>query len=195
MASLCVPKHLLCSATLLFFVLIQTQVLCYQYKVGDLSAWGLPTSSNKNVYAKWSQKYNIKIGDSLLFLYPPSEDSVVQVTEEAYNSCNIADPIVYMNNGNSVFNITSLDNYYFTSGQKGHCEKSQKLKISMLSGNASSSAPPYGPAASPSYQNVFGSIPASSSSSPSINIPVFLSVAMAFLIYVQESWPPSERTH
>ncbi|KAF1002162.1 early nodulin-like protein 8 [Apium graveolens] len=186
MGSLGFHKQPLCFTTLLFFMLIQTQVLCYQYKVGDLRAWGLPSSLNKNVYAKWSKKYSLKIGDSLLFLYPPSEDSVVQVTEEAYNSCNIADPIVYMNNGNSVFNITSLDNYYFTSGQKGHCEKYQKLKISMLSGNGSSSAPapPYDPAASPSYQNVFGSIPAPPSSSPSINIPVFLSVAMGFLVYV-----------
>ncbi|KAL1828168.1 hypothetical protein DCAR_0207362 [Daucus carota subsp. sativus] len=181
MGSLGIQKQLLCFATLLFLVLMQTQVLCYQYKVGDLSAWGIPTSSNKNVYSKWSKKYSLKIGDSLLFLYPPSEDSVVQVTEEAYNSCNITDPILYMNNGNSLFNITSVDNYYFTSGQKGHCEKYQKLKISMLSGSGPSSAPPYGPAASPSYENVFGSIPAPPSSSSSINIPVFLSVAIGFL--------------
>ena len=65
MGSLGIQKHLLCCATLLFLVLMQTQVLCYQYKVGDLSAWGIPTSSNKNVYSKWSKKYSLKIGDSL----------------------------------------------------------------------------------------------------------------------------------
>ncbi|KAI8012127.1 Early nodulin-like protein 1 [Camellia lanceoleosa] len=71
------------------------------------------------------------LGDSLLFLYPPSQDSVIQVTEQSYNSCNITDPIFYMNNGNSLFNITQPGEFYFTSGAQGHCENAQKLHISL----------------------------------------------------------------
>jgi hypothetical protein len=48
-----------------FLVLLQTNVLCYQYKVGDLDAWGIPTSANPQVYTKWSKYHTIKIGDSL----------------------------------------------------------------------------------------------------------------------------------
>lgn len=46
-------------------ILLQTKVLCFQHKVGDLDAWGIPTSANPQVYAKWSKYNTIKIGDSL----------------------------------------------------------------------------------------------------------------------------------
>lgn len=49
-----------------FFLLIQIQlVLCYQYKVGDLNAWNIPSSANKDVYLKWSKNHIFKLGDSI----------------------------------------------------------------------------------------------------------------------------------
>lgn len=119
-----------------------------------------------------------------VFLYPPSQDSVIQVTGQSFNACNLTDPILYMNNGNSLFNITSLGEFYFTSAVPGHCEKKQKLQISVLSGNGSSAfSPSYGPSALPdsSYPTVFGSIPAANSSSPSQRAPVFLAAVMGFV--------------
>ncbi|XP_038982533.1 stellacyanin-like [Phoenix dactylifera] len=134
---------------------------CYQYKVGDLNSWGVPLPSNTHVYALWSQKYHFRLGDSLLFLYPPSQDSVIQVTERAYNSCSLVDPIKKMNDGNSVFNLTAPGIYYFISGVPGHCQKLQKLAIAVPSANGTffppaEDAPPPGkssalPATSPSY--------------------------------------------
>ncbi|XP_027346410.1 early nodulin-like protein 1 [Abrus precatorius] len=148
---------------------IQTKVLCYQFKVGDLHAWGIPTSLNSQVYDKWSKYHNLTIGDSLLFLYPPSQDSVIQVTEESYKSCNLKDPILYMNNGNSLFNITSEGNFYFTSGEPGHCQKNQKLRITVgVGGNVNALSPTSLPANAPSYPTVFGTIPMSPSSTPQI---------------------------
>ncbi|KAL0326712.1 UNVERIFIED_CONTAM: hypothetical protein Sangu_1749200 [Sesamum angustifolium] len=176
--------------TLLLLLAIQGEVLCNVYQVGDLHAWGIPTSSNPQIYTKWSKSHNLNIGDSLFFLYPPSEDSVIQVTSESYNSCNLKDPILYMNNGNSLFNITKPGDLYFTSGVDGRCQKSQKLHVSVY-GNGSyvADSPAYGPAASaPSYPTVFGSIPmqaasASASASPLLRIPVFVSaVAGIFCI-------------
>ncbi|KAL3645520.1 hypothetical protein CASFOL_010700 [Castilleja foliolosa] len=173
--------------TLLFLVSIQGKALCSIYKVGDLDSWTIPTS-NPQIYTKWSKIHNLKIGDSLFFLHPPSQDSVIQVTGEGYKSCNIKDPILYMNNGNSLFNISRTGDYYFTSGAEGHCAKLQKLHIS-VNGNGSSTAadaPAYGPSASaPSYSNVFGSIPIQASASSLLKIPVFLSVAAAgILLYL-----------
>ncbi|KAL6579207.1 hypothetical protein OROMI_009423 [Orobanche minor] len=163
--------------TLLFLVSIQGKVLCNIYKVGDLASWGIPISSDSRIYVNWSKNHNLHNGDSLFFLYPPSQDSVIQVTRESYNSCNLKDPILYMNNGNSLFNITRPGDYYFTSGVEGHCKKSQKLHI-FVYGNGSSTAdsPAYGPSAyAPSNPTVFGLIPvqASSSTSPLLEIPVF----------------------
>ncbi|KAL5731115.1 hypothetical protein ACHQM5_003874 [Ranunculus cassubicifolius] len=158
--------QLFCGIQLL--VLLQIKVISYQHKVGGLDAWGIPTSANKYVYTNWPKKQNFKLGDSLLFLYPPSQDSIVQVTEEAFKICNLKDPILYMNDGNSLFNITSPGRYYFTSGEPGHCEKSQKLEISVLNADGSALPPssdtPSGlPDSAPSYQNAFGAMPSTSS--------------------------------
>ncbi|KEH42900.1 putative cupredoxin [Medicago truncatula] len=161
----------LVSSLLLTLLQIQTKVFCYQFKVGDLNAWGIPTSANPQVYAKWSKFHNFTLGDSLLFLYPPSQDSLIQVTQESYKSCNTKDPILYMNNGNSLFNITSHGDFYFTSGENGHCQKNQKIHISVGgTGNvdAEANSPSSSlPASAPSSQTVFGSIPVAPSSSNS----------------------------
>ncbi|KAM0935125.1 putative Phytocyanin domain, cupredoxin [Dioscorea sansibarensis] len=121
---------------LFLLLLIQTQTsLSYQYKVGDLDSWGVPPPSNKHVYSYWSQRHHFQIGDSLLFLYPPSQDSVIQVTMQAFNSCSISDPILKMSDGNSIFNITKPGTYYFTSGVPAHCQKNQKLEVAVPMAN------------------------------------------------------------
>jgi len=56
--------HRMLVSLLLTLVQIQAKVFCYQYKVGDLDAWGIPTSANPQVYTKWSKYHNLTIGDS-----------------------------------------------------------------------------------------------------------------------------------
>ncbi|PON92823.1 Cupredoxin [Trema orientale] len=179
------PRYHFLLASLLL-TLLQTEVICFQYKVGELDAWGIPTSENPQVYAKWSKYHTFKIGDSLLFLYPPSQDSVIQVSKQSYNSCNLKDPILYMGNGNSLFNITSEGEFFFTSGKPGHCEKGQKLYILVGNGTATAFSPSYGPSAlpdtAPSYPTVFGTIPAPPSSSPSLSFSAFMAAGIGFLV-------------
>ncbi|CAI9772118.1 unnamed protein product [Fraxinus pennsylvanica] len=179
MATFRIPRYYFFYA-LQFLALIQSGVHGKIYQVGDLDAWGIPTESNPNVYSKWSKNLEFKIGDSLFFLYPPSQDSVIQVTEESYNSCNLKDPILSMDNGNSLFNITAPGEFYLTSGVDGHCQKSQKLYIS-VSGNGSSAAVSPASAPSPSYPTVFGSIPVQASVAPLLKIPILMSVLTGFL--------------
>lgn len=74
-----------------------------------------------------------------------------------------------MNNGNSLFNITSDGDYYFTSGEAGRCQKNQKLHIIVgIGGNENSdgalSPSSSLPANAPSYNAVFGNIPIAPSS-------------------------------
>ncbi|KAF5189337.1 Early nodulin-like protein [Thalictrum thalictroides] len=172
-----------------FLMLLQTNVIGFEYKVGNLDAWGIPTSTNKQVYTTWSNKQTFQLGDSLLFLYPPSEDSIIQVTEEAFKTCNLKNPILYMDNGNSLFNITSPGKYYFTSGVPGHCEKSQKLEISVLIGNGSTAFSPSNaplgelPDTAPSYGNAFGSIPSTSWSSTLQVFPTTIVVVIGLVIF------------
>ncbi|KAI9127832.1 hypothetical protein K1719_000825 [Acacia pycnantha] len=48
------------------------------------------------------------------------KDLVIHVTAESYRSWNLEDPILYTNDGNSLFNITSNGVFYFTSAEAGH---------------------------------------------------------------------------
>lgn len=177
-------SQLWCTVQLL--LLIQTPAFCFQYRVGDLDGWNVPSAENPSVYVKWSKDHGFKIGDSLFFLYPPSQDSVIQVTKESYNGCNVKDPILEMKDGNSLFNITKPGDFYFTSGVDGHCQKSQKLHISIAGNGSYADSPASGPsAASPSYPTVFGSIPMPEAASPSSALtllPVLMSAAIGFLV-------------
>lgn len=125
-----------------------------------------------------------------VFLYPPSQDSVIQVTPQAFKSCNLKDPILFMNDGNSLFNITQPGDFYFTSGEAGHCQKGQKLQISLAGDGAIVYAPSEGPGAmsetadGPSYQQAFGSIPTASTSSPILRFSAFLGSLIVSAIWV-----------
>ena len=128
------------------------------------------------------------IKSETVFLYPPSKDSMIQVTASNFKSCNTKDPILYMNDGNSLFNLTQNGTFYFTSGQPGHCQKYQKLIVSV--GPYSAEADALSPSSSsadadaPSYQNAFGSIPLSqkSSSSSPLFSTVVASLACAVVV-------------
>ncbi|CAI9093393.1 OLC1v1028891C1 [Oldenlandia corymbosa var. corymbosa] len=181
------------TSTLQFFFLLMIQaatfISCYQYKVGDLHAWNKPTSANPDIYAKWSENHKFQLGDSLFFLYPPSQDSVLQVTPQHFKSCNRKNPILTMNDGNSVYNITIGGEFYFISGVEGHCEKAQKIQISVPAENGSVYV--YPPAEAPSAADAEspsgGAIPDKASSSSSSQFskmisPIFLSAILVLVI-------------
>ncbi|PKU67997.1 Early nodulin-like protein 1 [Dendrobium catenatum] len=192
-------------------------VISFQYKVGDLDSWGVPPPSLPNLYASWVLNHHFHINDSLCkstiplhqllitqiyvvtilcfiadFLYPPSQDSVVQVTEKAFNVCIVTDPILKMEDGNSIFKFTSPGTFYFTSGVADHCEKRQKLQIAVPDANGAFFQPAGAPAAAAAggpaaYPLVFGPMPeGGSSASPRLRGAVGggLAVAIATLCWL-----------
>lgn len=131
----------------------------YEFKVGGLDAWALPTGGRTDLYQNWAANTTFKVGDSFLFLYPPSEDSVIQVTKAAYIRCDISNPIAKFQDGNTVFKFQQWGSYYFTSGVPGHCEKSEKLAVLVLGANGA--IPPQDSASAPALGE-FGGSPANS---------------------------------
>ncbi|KAJ1299123.1 hypothetical protein BS78_01G507500 [Paspalum vaginatum] len=105
------------------------------YKVGDLDAWGVPPPSKPDVYKRWAKSIHFALGDSVWFLYPPSQDSVLQVTPQAFAACDISAPLLRIADGNSVFNLTAPGRAYYTSGAPGHCRKGQKLWVDVPMAN------------------------------------------------------------
>ncbi|CAN6296823.1 unnamed protein product [Urochloa humidicola] len=108
---------------------------CAMYKVGDLDAWGVPPPSKPDVYKRWAKGIHFALGDSIWFLYPPSQDSVLQVTPEAFAACDLASPVLKLTDGNSIFNLTTPGRAYYTSGAPGHCRKGQKLWVDVPMAN------------------------------------------------------------
>ncbi|XP_031498549.1 mavicyanin-like [Nymphaea colorata] len=171
---------------LCLLLFVPGRVLCYLFRVGDLDAWGVPAPVTPKIYDDWSQNNKFRIGDSLLFLYPPSEESLVQVTEDAFKSCNISNPIAYFNDGNTLFNITGPGTFYFTSGVGGHCLRLQKLAVFVPS-NGTSNQPSSAPSSLPgssssSYPTVFGPTASARSSAPAMSVASVYS-SMAYLVF------------
>uniref|UniRef100_A0A453FU37 Phytocyanin domain-containing protein n=1 Tax=Aegilops tauschii subsp. strangulata TaxID=200361 RepID=A0A453FU37_AEGTS len=90
---------------------------------------GISPSTKPNVYMRWAMSVPVKLGDALFFLYPPSQDSAVQVTAKAFAACDVSGPLLKLEDGNSVFNLTKPGRAYFTSAAPGRCRKGQKLSL------------------------------------------------------------------
>ena len=91
-------------------------------------AWGVPPSTKPDVYVRWAKSVPVKLGDALFFLYPPSQDSAVQLTAKAFAACDVSDPLLKLEDGNSVFNLTKPGRAYFSSvGEEGWGRSSPRL--------------------------------------------------------------------
>ncbi|KAJ4867886.1 early nodulin-like protein 9 [Raphanus sativus] len=128
-----------------------------EFAVGGAKGWTVPSGSQ--VYSQWAEQSRFQIGDSLLFVYQSNQDSVLQVTRDAYDSCNTDAPTAKFADGKTSFALAQSGPYYFISGNKDHCHKNEKLVVIVMadrSGNknnntTSSSPPSTAPAPSGEY--------------------------------------------
>jgi Plastocyanin-like domain len=115
---------------------------------------------------------------------------VLQVTEKAYNNCAISDPILRIDDGNSIFNLTSPGRFYYISGIAARCLKNQKLMVDVLTANGTFLPPAEGPAGaamgptanSPSYPVVFGPSAAQSSDAVSARVSCAVGFSLAMMM-------------
>lgn len=115
---------------------------------------------------------------------------MLQVTEKAYNNCAVSDPILRIDDGNSIFNLTSPGRFYYISGIAARCLKNQKLIVDVLTANGTFFPPAEGPAGaamgptanSPSYPVVFGPSAAQSSDAASVRFAGAVGFALAVMM-------------
>ncbi|AES59115.1 putative cupredoxin [Medicago truncatula] len=99
---------------------------------GKTDAWKVPSSESDSLN-KWASSVRFQVGDHLILKYEAGKDSVLQVSKEDYDSCNISKPIKHYNDGNTKVRFDHSGPYYYISGEKGHCEKGQKLTVVVMS--------------------------------------------------------------
>ncbi|XP_022139708.1 early nodulin-like protein 3 [Momordica charantia] len=108
-----------------------------EFTVGGAKGWSLPMAQT---YNQWAEANRFQIGDSLVFNYAADEDSVLQVTQDEYNSCSIQSPIKQFSDGHTVFQFDKSGPYYFISGNKDNCLKNEKLAVVVLADRSNSTS-------------------------------------------------------
>ncbi|XP_058724935.1 early nodulin-like protein 14 [Vicia villosa] len=137
------------SLLLMFLVFAFAAAAPKDYLIGGKpDAWKVPSSESDSLN-KWAQSVRFRIADHLIFNYETGKDSVLQVSKEDYTSCNISNPIKKYNDGKTKVRFDHSGSYYYISGEKGHCEKGQKVIVSVISPR-SPSVGPVSPASAPS---------------------------------------------
>ncbi|XWS11188.1 hypothetical protein CRYUN_Cryun38cG0062500 [Craigia yunnanensis] len=148
-----------------FMLLMVQKGYAREFKVN----WGLHNGTNAENYNQWAEQNRFQIGDTLLFIYVPNNDSVLQVTEEAYKNCSVEAPISKYSDGHTVFSLSQSGPYHFISGNQENCQNNEKLVVVVLadrSNRSSSTNETNPPSPSPSGSIDIVPSPAPSAESP-----------------------------
>ncbi|WCJ30399.1 early nodulin-like protein 15 [Euphorbia peplus] len=160
----------------LFFSLTQAKDVLIG---GKSNAWKVPSSESDSLN-KWAESARFRVGDSLVWKYDGQKDSVLEVTKEAYVSCNVSNPIKEYKDGNTKVELDRPGAFYFISGAEGHCEKGQKVVVVVLSQRSRFFGGSPTPAPSPME---FEGAPAVAPTSSATSLKCSLVVAMAIMFW------------
>ncbi|KAL1210337.1 Early nodulin-like protein 4 [Cardamine amara subsp. amara] len=136
----------------------------YKFYVGERDGWVLTPSED---YSHWSHRNRFQVNDTLYFKYVKGKDSVLEVSEKEYNTCNTTHPIASLSDGDSLFLLSRSGPFFFVSGNSGNCLKGQKLAVTVMSTVHHSHTPRHpspspSPSASPVHQTMTSPSPAPS---------------------------------
>ncbi|KAI4344286.1 hypothetical protein L6164_011532 [Bauhinia variegata] len=95
-------------------------------------SWKIPSPSKLSLN-QWAQHQRFRINDTLIWKYDPKSETVLQVDEEDYKSCNLSDPIQEYSDGDTKVVLEHSGSFYFISGIEGHCQKGLKLVVVVMS--------------------------------------------------------------
>ncbi|KAI7727882.1 hypothetical protein M8C21_005867 [Ambrosia artemisiifolia] len=93
------------------------------YIVGDNSGWDISTNIDT-----WEQGKKFVVGDVLVFQYA-STDSVCEVGQESFQTCNTTNVIKCYNDGNTSIPLTTPGERYFFCGNRLYCYSGMKLDV------------------------------------------------------------------
>ncbi|XP_010545547.1 PREDICTED: early nodulin-like protein 3 [Tarenaya hassleriana] len=139
-------KNTICGFGLLCLFVIVQRACAREFMVGGSKGWTVPSDSQ--MFNQWAEHNRFQIGDSLMFVYSPNQDSVLQVTKDDYNACNPNSPIAKFTDGHTSFAFNNSGPYYFISGSKENCQKNEKILVIVMADRTKST--PVSPSPSPS---------------------------------------------
>ncbi|XP_010438473.1 PREDICTED: early nodulin-like protein 2 [Camelina sativa] len=126
----------------------------YKFYVGGRDGWVLTPSED---YSLWSHRNRFQVNDTLHFKYAKGKESVLEVSEQEYNTCNTTHPLTSLSDGDSLFLLSHSGSFFFISGNSQNCLKGQKLAVKVMSTVHHSHSPRHtspSPSPSPSLSTV-----------------------------------------
>ncbi|KAI3757745.1 hypothetical protein L6452_05288 [Arctium lappa] len=93
------------------------------YIVGDNSGWDISTNLDT-----WEQDKKFVVGDVLVFRYA-STNSVCEVGQESFRTCNTTEVIKCFSDGNTSIPLTNPGERYFFCGNRLYCYSGMKLDV------------------------------------------------------------------
>ncbi|KAL5548273.1 hypothetical protein UlMin_003504 [Ulmus minor] len=109
------------------------------FAIGGSKGWTVD-SSTTSYYNKWAEKNRFQIGDSIVFVYPAGQDSVLLVNQNDYNNCNTDNPQQKFTDGHTSYKFTQSGPHYFISGNRDNCNKNEKVVVIVLADRSNRSA-------------------------------------------------------
>ncbi|KAJ7955649.1 Early nodulin-like protein [Quillaja saponaria] len=100
---------------------------------GHENSWTIPLPSSSEPLNDWAEDHRFRIGDFLIWKYDSKTESVLQVIEEDYETCNRLNPIDAYSDGNTKVELDRSGPFFFISGAEGHCDKGLKLIVVVMS--------------------------------------------------------------
>ncbi|CAN1159154.1 Early nodulin-like protein 1 [Linum perenne] len=142
-----------------------------QLIVGGNQGWAVPKFKDEqqrlSFFNDWASSNRFQVNDTLRFRY--EKDSVMVVAEEEeYDRCRSSHPVVYFNDGDTLFNLDRPGLFYFVSGVTGHCQRGVKMIVKVLDVDDDDDGG--GPSGQPDDGREDGSASESSSSSATASI-------------------------
>ncbi|KAL6314108.1 hypothetical protein AAG906_011844 [Vitis piasezkii] len=129
---------------LLSLLLLMQKVGATEFKVGGPNGWSVPADAALS-YNQWAERNRFQRGDSLLFVYPAGNDSVLYVNKADHDNCNTATPLELHKDGHTTFKLNQSGAHYFISGVKDNCLKNEKLVVVVLAERSKESLTPASP--------------------------------------------------
>lgn len=139
---------------LLCLCLTFTSSVSREFDVGGKSGWDLESSQT---YPQWSSRSRFQLNDtlgkhfffhrqrlstgvfnlgflwqSLVFNYTKKGESILEVNNDHFISCDTNNPIETLEGGHSVFLLNQSGPFYFISGDSDLCKKGLKLNITVM---------------------------------------------------------------
>ncbi|KAH6818454.1 hypothetical protein C2S51_002057 [Perilla frutescens var. frutescens] len=115
--------------------------------VGDELGWLVPPGGDA-AYRTWAASKTFTVGDVLVFNFTANAHDVAEVSKEAFDSCNVTNPISLSTTSPTNITLRSAGEHHFICTITGHCNIGQRLAINVSA--TASPAPAPAPATPPS---------------------------------------------